>query len=74
MIPPIRDNTAIFYHAGRQDPAAKCPRQAGSRKVIEWLKLLENNEQRRAAGQGQQPYDSRWMWDELKLERYRDSV
>lgn len=55
----------------------KTPRQCvrskkGREQVIEWLKLLENNELRRAAGQGQQPYDSRWMWDELKLERYRE--
>ncbi len=54
----------------------KTPRQCvrskhGREKVIEWLKLLQNNELRRAAGQGQQPYDSRWMWDELKLGQYR---
>jgi len=56
----------------------KTPRQCvrskkGREKVIEWLKLLENNEERRAASQGQQPYDSRWMWDELKLGKYRGS-
>lgn len=50
----------------------KTPRQCarskkGREKVIEWLKYLENNEQRRAASQGQAPYDSRWMWDELDL-------
>jgi hypothetical protein len=57
----------------------KTPRQCarskkGRERVIEWLKDLENNELRRAAHQGQPPYDSRWMWDELKLGRYRDSV
>jgi hypothetical protein len=36
-------------------------------KVIEWLKYLENGELRRAASQGNKPYDSRWMWDELNL-------
>jgi hypothetical protein len=41
-------------------------------QVIEWLKLLENNELRRAASQGHTPYDSRWMWDELKLGEYLD--
>ena len=46
----------------------------GREQAIEWLKLLENNELRRAAGQGQPPHDSRWMWEELKLERYPDSV
>jgi len=52
----------------------KTPRQcakskAGREKVVEWLKYLENNELRRASGQGQEPYDSSWMWDELKLIR-----
>ena len=41
--------------------------------VIEWLKVLENNQERPAASQGKQPYDSRWMWDELKLGKYRGS-
>ena len=50
----------------------KTPRQCsrskqGRKKLIEWLKHLENNELRRAARAGQKPYDSRWMWDELKL-------
>ena len=56
----------------------KTPRQCarskkGREKVIEWLKHLENNELRRTARQGQTPYDSRWMWDELKLGKYRNS-
>lgn len=50
----------------------KTPRQCsrskqGRKKLIEWLKHLENNELRRAARAGQKPYDSSWMWDELKL-------
>jgi len=54
----------------------KTPRQCarskkGRPKVIEWLKHLENNELRRAASQEQDPYDSSWMWDELKLAKYR---
>jgi len=56
----------------------KTPRQCarskkGREKVIEWLKHLENNELRRAASQGQEPYDSRWMWNELKLGKHRNS-
>ena len=52
----------------------KTPRQSmstkkGREKVVEWLKHLENSELRRAASQGQIPYDSGWMWDELKLEK-----
>ena len=55
----------------------KTPRQcakskAGREQVIEWLKYLENNELRRAAGQGQAPYNSSWMWEELKLAKYRN--
>ncbi len=54
----------------------KSPRQCarnkkGREKVVEWLKHLENNELRRAASQGQEPYDSRWMWEELNLTKYR---
>ena len=42
----------------------KTPRQAaktkkGRGRVVDWLKKLENTEARRAAGQGQRPYDSR---------------
>jgi hypothetical protein len=55
----------------------KTPRQCarskkGREKVIEWLKHLENNELHRAADQGQVPYDCRWMWEELKLTRWRE--
>ena len=55
----------------------KTPRQCaksktGREQVVEWLKYLENNELRRAAGQGQAPYDSSWMWEELKLAKYRN--
>ena len=46
--------------------------QKGAGKVTEWLKHLENNELHRAAGQSQEPYDSSWMWDELKLAKYRN--
>jgi hypothetical protein len=57
----------------------KTPRQCarskkGRERVIEWLKDLENNELHRATREGQTPYDSRWMWDALKLGRYRDGV
>jgi len=50
----------------------KTPRQCvrskkGREKVIDWLKHLENNEERRAAREGQTPYDSSWMWEELRL-------
>src|SRR5467141_1001433 len=54
----------------------KTPRQAvktkkGRAQVVGWLKLLENSEFRRAAGQGHNPYDTAWMWRELKVEDSR---
>ena len=54
----------------------KTPRQAartkkGRERVIGWLKGLENTEARRAASKGQKPYDSRWMWRELKIDEPR---
>ena len=50
----------------------KTPRQAaktkkGREQVINWLKKLENSEGRRAASQGQEPYDFQWMWQEMKI-------
>jgi hypothetical protein len=54
---------------GNKTPRQCASSKKGREKVIEWLKHLENSEQRRAADQGQAPYDSRWMWEELKLTR-----
>lgn len=77
----IRDHLDRHYRESLDEPIPalgnKTPRQCarskkGRAKVIEWLKYLENNELRRAANQGNAPYDSRWMWEELKLARYRD--
>ena len=70
------------YHQCLDEPIPaldnKIPRQCarskkGREKVIDWLKHLENNELRHAASEGQEPYDSNWMWDELKLGKYRNS-
>jgi len=54
----------------------KTPRQAaktkkGRAQVISWLKKLENSEARRAASEGQEPYDFRWMWREMKIDDAR---
>ena len=54
----------------------KTPRQAarskkGREQVTSWLKKLENSEARRAASQGQQPYDFQWMWREMKIDQLR---
>lgn len=64
------------YHRCLDEPIPaldnRTPRQCarnktGRKKVTEWLKQLENNELRRAVEAGQEPYDSSWMWKELKL-------
>ena len=52
----------------------KTPRQcvkskAGRKKVIEWLKYAENQEQRRASSKNMEPYDFSWMWRELGIRR-----
>jgi len=68
------------YRRSLDDPLplldGKTPRQAvktkkGRAQVVGWLKLLENSEFRRAAGQGHNPHDTAWMWRELKLEDSR---
>ena len=51
----------------------KSPREAaatakGRRRVIDWLKQLENAEHRRAVQQGYRPYDTAWIWRELGIE------
>jgi hypothetical protein len=67
------------YHGILDQPVpaldGKTPREAartltGRKKVVEWLKLIEN----RSASQAGSPlaeYDFRWMWEELGLETKR---
>ena len=43
----------------------------GRARVIDWLKQLENTEHRRAAQQGNRPYDTAWLWHELGIEAPR---
>jgi hypothetical protein len=48
------------------------PREAvgtpeGRKKVIGWLKYLENGDSRRAQKEGTPPYDFIWMWRELAV-------
>ncbi|AOV17009.1 hypothetical protein BJI67_08005 [Acidihalobacter aeolianus] len=50
------------------------PRQAAidlhtRKRALEWLKALENHEDRRSARDGQTPYDTRWLWTTLGLNR-----
>ena len=43
----------------------------GREEALSWLKQLEILEYHRAADQGCDPYDTRWIWEELGLEDYR---
>lgn len=48
------------------------PRQAvrsedGRARVVDWLKYLENMEERRARRAGGPAFDVRWMWEELSV-------
>jgi hypothetical protein len=50
------------------------PRKAAkSRKrraaVVEWLKEIENGEARQAEQTGRRPFDTAWLWEELKIPR-----
>ncbi len=52
----------------------KTPRMAlktkkGKAELISLLKEIENNENHCSASQGVKPYDMRWVWDELGLDR-----
>ncbi|MDQ4061710.1 MAG: hypothetical protein M3145_11495 [Pseudomonadota bacterium] len=51
-----------------QSPREAVASEAGRRKVVEWLKLQENNAAHFAAVIGEtQPYDYTWIWEELNL-------
>lgn len=42
--------------------------QKDHRKVVAWLKQPENNEIRRAERNSVEPYDTRWLSDELGIQ------
>lgn len=52
---------------GNKSPRQCAKSKQGRKKVIEWLKYLENNEMHRAASEDAKPYDTRWIWQELQL-------
>jgi hypothetical protein len=75
----IHEHMDRHYRATLDQPVpalgGKTPRQAvrsaaGRKKVIEWLKLIEN----RSAGHPDaslSDYDFRWMWDQLGIAEHR---
>ena len=45
--------------------------EKGRAEAIAWLKQVENLEHHKAANSGQRVYETRWMWQELGIERVR---
>jgi len=43
--------------------------ETGRAEAIAWLKLVENTEHQKAAKSGQRVYETRWLWQELGIER-----
>ncbi len=50
-----------------KSPKQAARSKAGRRKVVEWLKYLENGAARRSQAQGHPAYDFGWMWEALKV-------
>jgi hypothetical protein len=54
---------------GHRTPRECARTKTGRRKLVAWLKYLENQELHRAPGH--EPYDFAWMWRELGIEDQR---
>ena len=54
---------------GDVSPRKAAKSRKGRLAVVEWLKGLENIEWRHAAEAGRQPFDTAWLWEELKIPR-----
>ena len=50
-----------------KSPKQAARSKAGRRKVVEWLKYLENGAARRSQAQGHPAYDFSWIWEALKV-------
>ena len=54
---------------GNVTPRKAAKSRRGRAAVVEWLKEIENGEARQAAQTGRQPFDTAWLWEELKIPR-----
>lgn len=54
---------------GNVTPRKAAKSRKGRAAVTEWLKEIENGEARQAAQTGRQPFDTVWLWEELKIPR-----
>jgi hypothetical protein len=56
---------------GDRTPRECARTKAGRKKLVAWLKYLENAELHRARDEGREPYDFGWMWRDLGVENER---
>jgi hypothetical protein len=56
---------------GNRTPRECARSKQGRKKLANWIKGIENGEQRQAAGTGVPPYDVSWMWRELGVDDER---
>lgn len=63
------DQPVPFF--GGKSPRQVVKTKKGKEQAVTWLKQLENGEFRRAAADGQQPYEFSWMWQELGIAHLR---
>lgn len=56
---------------GNRTPRDCAKTKAGRKKLVSWLKDLENGELQRASAQQMTPHDLSWMWVELGVESER---
>ena len=56
---------------GGLTPRAAAKSKAGQRKLVDWLKYLENQTAKAAIGGATASYDFGWMWDELGIAHLR---
>ena len=54
---------------GNVTPRKAAKSRKGRAAVVDWLKEIENGEARQAAQTGRQPFDTAWLWEELKIPR-----
>ena len=54
---------------GNVSPRQAAKSRKGRAALVEWLKGLGNSEAQHAAQTGREPFDTAWLWEELKIPR-----
>ena len=52
---------------GNVSPRSAIKTASGRKKVVDWLKTLENHMARVPAGDPMADYETKWLWEELGL-------